>query len=37
MLNTFNFNRIIEKVVPTWMGNKVDVLKNGALSADYGK
>ncbi|RWS17146.1 hypothetical protein B4U79_12403, partial [Dinothrombium tinctorium] len=31
------FFTVIEKLVPNWMGNKVGVLKNGALSPEYGK
>jgi len=31
------FVTILEKFVPTWMGNKVGVFKNGALSGEYGK
>jgi hypothetical protein len=28
---------VLEKVVPTWMGNKMGVFKNAALSGEYGK
>ncbi|RWS28296.1 hypothetical protein B4U80_07693 [Leptotrombidium deliense] len=31
------FFTVVEKLVPNWMGNKIGVLKNGALSPEYGK
>ena len=30
-------NRVLEKFVPTWMGNKMGVFRNAALSVEYGK